>query len=211
MLALAAPAHAADDVAWIFDPAQVSEIDLGLPAESRAALAADPGEYVQGTFKIERSDGTTIGPLTVGIRLKGTVSFRTLDKKAAFKIKFNEFVSGQKLLGLKKLTLNNMVQDPTMLRERLAYEAFRAAGLPGWRTGYAWVRVDDAPYGLYLNLETADDVALKRWYPKTQHLYEGEGGADVKPGHAQRFEVEEGDDDNRADLEALIGAVDAWS
>src|SRR3712207_4738032 len=194
----------------MFDPAQVAEIDLGLSPESRAALDADPDEWVEGTFSIKRSDGTTYGPLIVGVRLKGHFSFRTLDKKAAFKLKFNEFVSGQKFLGLKKLTLNNMVQDPTMLHETLAYEAFRTAGLAAWRTGYSWVRVNGDPYGLYLNIETPDSVSLKRWYATTTHLYEGELGDEVSPAHVSGFEVEEGDDGDVSDLEALAAAVEDW-
>jgi hypothetical protein len=42
-----------------------------------------------------------------------------------------------------------------------------------------------------------------------QHLYEGEKGHDVVPGQAQAFEVDEGDDADVSDLEALIEAVDA--
>jgi hypothetical protein len=197
----------ADEAAWLYEPDHVTEIDLELPDESREALAADPDEYVEGTFSLERHDGTSYGPLVVGVKLKGNASFRTLDGKAAFKLKFNEFVKGQTFLGLKKLTLNNMLQDPTMLHEVLAYEAFRAAGLPGWRTGYAYVRVNGDDYGVYLNIETPDSVALKRWYPATQHLYEGEFAADVVDVH--RYEIEEGDDDT-ADLEALIAAATDW-
>jgi hypothetical protein len=155
----------------------------------------------------------------VGVRLKGGVgSFRPLSAKAGFKIKFNELVKGQKLLGLKKLTLNNMVQDHSMVHETLAYRTFRAVGVPASRTGYAFVRVNGEPYGLYLNLETLDDVALARWFgafDDPQHLYEGEYGTDVTPGGAGAFAVDEGDEEDRADLEALIAAAngehDDWS
>ena len=95
--------------------------------------------------------GTTYGPLSVTLKLKGNSSFRDLDHKAAFKIKL---AKGQPLLGLKKLTLNNMVQDGSMVHETLAYQTFRAAGVPAPRTGYAFVRVNGEPYGVYLNLET---------------------------------------------------------
>ena len=75
-----------------------------------------------------------------------------IDEKAAFKVKF---AKTDLLLGLKNLTLNNMAQDPSMVHEALGYEVLRAAGLPAPRTGFAYVRVNDArATALYLNLET---------------------------------------------------------
>jgi hypothetical protein len=208
-LAGGAPA-AAGPADWMFEPDHVTEVALDLPVASREALDADPGEYVSATFRLTRSDGTSYGPLTVGVKLKGHGSFRTLEGKAGFKLKFNEFVGGQTFLGLKKLTLNNMVQDATMLHELLAYEAFRAAGLPGgWRTGYSFVRVNGADYGVYLNLETPDSVSLPRWYPTTRHLFEAERGSDIGPGAAGLFERDEGNSD-LSDLEALFAAVESW-
>jgi hypothetical protein len=38
-------------------------------------------------------------------------------------------VAGQRFQGLKKLTLNNMVQDKSMIHETLAYASFRSAGV----------------------------------------------------------------------------------
>src|SRR5215203_3284258 len=163
---LASQVRAADDeAAWLFEPDHVTQIGLDLPTASREALAEDPDEYVRGTVSLKRDDGTKYGPFVVGVKLKGHGSFRTLDGKAAFKLKFNEFVKDQTFLGLEKLTLNNMVQDPTMLHELLAYEAFRAAGLPGWRTGYSFLRVNGDAFGVYLNIETPDGVALPHWCP----------------------------------------------
>jgi hypothetical protein len=132
-LTLVAPVARADEAASLFDPTTVVEIDLDLPEASRDALASDPGEYVDATFSLTGPDGS-YGPLAIGARLKGSASFRPLSGKAAFKLKLGHTVKGQRILGLKTLTLNNMVQDPSMLHEALAYEVFRAAGAPATRT-----------------------------------------------------------------------------
>jgi len=220
----AAPARA-DDAAPIYQPDAISAIELQMPQSSMEALETEPpsDEYQPGTFSLALGDGTPEGvggfsaPIEVGIRLKGGQgSFRPLaDGKAGFKIKFN-FVKGQKFLGLKKLTLNNMVQDPSMLHETLAYEVFRSVGLPAPRTGYAYVRLNGEDYGVYLNLETYDDVSLPHWFASTRHLYEADAPAtDVTPGSAPEFEVDEGDDGDLSDLEALIAAANSgagdWS
>jgi hypothetical protein len=217
--ALASPARAALSADSMYDPGTVVAIEMQLPPDSVAELEAEPDEYVEGTFRVAESGGTpgTLGPysspLTVGIRLKGGLgSFRDLGGKAAFKLKFNEFVKGQKFLGLKKLTLNNMVQDPSMVHEALAYDAFRAVGVAAPHTGYAYVFVNGVDYGIHLNLETLDDVALEKRFgalEDDQHLYEGAYGTDVLPGGAAAFEVDEGDEEDRSDLEALIAAAAA--
>ena len=197
--AAAAPATAAeaDPAAWMYEPGTVALVDLTLPRASEEALEADPDEYQPGSFSLTVTDGTPggprgtkYGPLNVGIRLKGSAgSFVPLPGKAGFKLKFNFSVNGQKFLGLKKMTLNNMAQDPSMIAETLAYQAFRAAGVPGSRSGYAYVRVNGGDYGLYLNLETLDDVALKKRFGAVQHLYEGSYGADLTPGGEAAFEI----------------------
>lgn len=219
-LALASPA-AALTAEEMYEADTVVVIDLQLPPASVAALEAEPEEYVEGSFSLAPTDGTPGGvgafsaPLTVGVRLKGESSFRDLSGKAAFKVKFNEFVKGQKFLGLKNLTLNNMVLDPSMVHETLAYQAFRDAGVPAPRSGYADVRVNGEEFGMHLNLETLDDVALERLFgpfeAPPQHLYEGQAGVDIVPGDAGLFEIDEGEDDERLDLEALIAAVAAPS
>jgi len=129
-----------DPAAWLFDPSKVVRVDLAIPDASRTALAADPYEYVNATFTLV--DGAAaFGPWAVKLKLKGRIgSFRDLDGKAAFKLKFGN--AAQRVSGLKKLTLNNMVQDPSCVRETLAYELFRGMGVPAPRTGYAVVTVD---------------------------------------------------------------------
>jgi spore coat protein CotH len=58
-----------------------------------------------------------------------------------------------RFFGLDRLTLNNMVQDPTMVHEALGYQVYEAAGVRVPRTGYVRLTVNGQPYGLYLNLE----------------------------------------------------------
>jgi spore coat protein CotH len=226
--AVLAPSALADPAEEIYDPSTVVFIDLTLSAEEKAKLEAEPEEYVKGTFSLTKSsDGTPAGEepapavssRPVEVRLKGSVggSFRDLTEKAAFKLKFKK---ADAVLGLRKMTLNNMVQDRSMIHETLAYASFRAAGVPASRTGYAYVRLNGEDFGLYLNLENLDDIGLARIFgefdDEAQHLYEGEYGDDVVPGGAGDFEVDEGSEDEIGDLEALIGAVngsgaDSWS
>jgi hypothetical protein len=210
LLALPAVA-AADEAEPLFDPAAVAEIDFTLPPASLEKLEEEPetSDYQHAAIAATIG-GTTYNLADVGFRLKGGHgSFRDLTGKAAFKVKFNEFVKGQKLLGLKKMTLNNMVQDPSMIHETMTYDLFRAMELPAPRTGYAFVRVNGEPYGIYLDIETYDDISLPRLFPSTQHLYEADAaGVDVRPGEADTFEVDEGDDEDLGDLEALIAAAD---
>src|SRR5918994_1585325 len=94
----------ADEAEPLYDPTRVAEIDLSIPQASRDALAATPDEYQDATFPLRLGD-QTYGPLAVGVRLKGEFTFRTLDAKAAFKVKFAHSVKGQRVLGLKTLTL----------------------------------------------------------------------------------------------------------
>jgi spore coat protein CotH len=216
----------------MYEPDGVSVVNLTLPQKSIDALNAEPDEYVEGTFALAETNGNPaeVGnfstPLTVGIRLKGGLgSQRTLSQKAAFKLKLN-WVNGQTFRGYKKMTLNNMVQDPSMIHEVLAYDALRAAGVDAPHAGYAYVYVNGIDYGLHLNLETLDDVALEHRFGPFQHLYEGATGSDVETGPgdtpeevsaaAAGFEVDEGDDEDRGDLEALIreansSAAGDWS
>ena len=161
-----------DLAGWMYDPATMVEVDLELPPASIDALDADPEEYVDGTFSLNTTDGS-YGPLQIGVRLKGQGSFRPLSGKAAFKLKFSHSVPGQRFLGLKGMTLNNMVQDPSMIHETLTFALHRAAGVPAPRTGYSFVRVNGDAYGVYLNIENVDEIMLRRHFATTKHLYEG--------------------------------------
>jgi CotH protein len=223
---LAMPASAlAGEEDFLYDPSTVSVIQMTLPEAEIQKLEADPFTYVKGgTVSVTPTDGTppadgkgtpTATFNNVEVKLKGQLqgSFEDLGHKAAFKLKFKK--AEPFYGGLRKLTLNNMTQDPSMIHESLAYGAFRAAGVPASRSGYAYVWLNGKNYGLHLNLESLDTVSLPKIFAvpefdsEHQHLYEAaKYGADFYPGKEPMFEVDEGEDDT-SDLTALIAAVDA--
>jgi hypothetical protein len=203
----AAPAGA-EEAAWLYDPDTVVELDLGLSEGAIAELAAEPEEYVEGSFRA-RVGGAQVGPALdrVGIRLKGSSGFRPISGKAALKIRFDEYVKKQTFFGLERLTLNNMAQDPSMLHEVLAYDVFRAMGVPAPRAGYTLTRLNGEVLGVHANIETYDDVSLPKLFESTRHLYEADGpGIDVVAADIEGFEIDEGDEEDVSDLEALIAA-----
>jgi CotH protein len=207
----------ADEAATLYDPSRMHVIKLSLPQKSREELAKDRDKYQPGTLSLAESvDGTPdhVGPfstpVSVEMKLKGSASYRPLSGKSAFKIRFPQ---AQPFRGLRYMTLNNMVEDPSMIHETLAYTAFRGSGVPASRTGYAYVYVDGADYGVHLNIETLDKVALAKIFGSfdagAQHLYEGENGADAHPSLAWKYEVDEGDAGDLSDLEELVEVANA--
>ncbi|MFH1532880.1 MAG: CotH kinase family protein [Pseudomonadota bacterium] len=196
----------------LFDPTQVISLALDLPEASMAALWDQPDVYVIGTFSMT-SGSFQPAPMSIGVRIKGgNGSLQTLDGKPALKLKFNFSEPDQRLLGLKKLNLNNMVQDPSMLREVLSFQLLRAFAIPSPRTGYASLTINGEPYGVYLVLEAYDDVSLSMYFATLKHLYEGDSGIDVIPSQVSFFDVDEGSTTNTSDLSAFAivasGATD---
>ncbi len=194
---------AADPSAELYDPEQLQRFDIELSAASVSALNADPDTYVTGTLRYKGESITNIG-----VRIKGEATKRTLEQKAAFKIKFDEFVSKQEFHGLRRLTLNNMVEDPSFLAERLSFHMFRAAKLPAPRANSAIVYVNGEYYGVYANVETEDKTFLRRWFESDAgNLYE-EGESDFEYGHEAYFDLETNEQKNdRSDLTRFFSAL----
>ena len=110
----------------------------------------------------------------VGVRFKGNSSLQTSWQngilKLALKLDFDEFeddypqIDNQRFYGFKKLHLKNNFDDKSMLREKVAGDVFRNAGLPGSHTAFYTVYVDhgDGPqyFGLYTMVEDVEDTVL---------------------------------------------------
>lgn len=201
-----------DSAAVLFDPLAVTKIELSRVAGGPALTFEylNVADYQHADIKITLAGKKPVSLKNVGVRLKGQAS--RYDVKFPMKIKFDAFVPGQKFLGLKRLTLNNMAQDSSFIHEVTAYKLYRAAGVPAPRASYSQVSVDGTYFGVYLNLESIDTVFGKRWYKSTKHVYSGPYNCDILPGNTC-YEASIGPMD-RTDLAVAGAAADlhgeAW-
>lgn len=197
---VAAQSKKADAAAALFADSRIHTLRLELPPGSLTALKQNSREYVRGTL----SDGTLV-LRDVGVRLKGHSSFQTLDKKPAMTVKFNEFVSKQEFHGMTKVSLNNSAQDASYVRELLATELYRDAGIPACRVTHVRVQLNGRDLGYYILAEAINKNFLKREFGSAAgNLYEGET-RDID----QPLDQENGDDTSQRDLKALVAAAKA--
>jgi CotH protein/lectin-like protein/putative metal-binding protein len=197
----------------------VHQISIEVGTKGYESLLAEPREYISGSVQI---DGDIFD--TVAVRLKGGAgSFVALDGtypeisgdgngnqgKSAFIIDFNRYTKGLSLHGLEKLTINNLVQDPSGIHEYLGYKLFREGGVPASRTGFATVLLNGEDKGLYALIEPPDnDEFLKKWFDTSKgNLYEGEYGADISSERVEMYDQDHGEDKSKKDLAALAAAL----
>jgi spore coat protein CotH len=164
--------------------------------------------YVTGTLTYDKNGKNEI-VTNVGLRIKGEGSFTPFGQKPALKVKFDQFVVGQRFHDLARLTLNNLFEDPSFVAERLAYDVYRAAGVPAPRANSAQVYVNGAFYGVYVNVESEDKQLLGRWFPTDGgNLYEKNGDLDFTTAGAADFQLETNETvADRTDIDALIANV----
>lgn len=184
---------------------EIPRFELTLDHSARAALAAKPREWTRGGFAYGEASIAE-----VGIRLKGHRSLRKLGSKPSFKIKLDKYAK-HTLAGQKTLTLNNMIEDPSMMREVLAYRLFRALGVAAPDAGFAEVVLDGEPQGLYAVIESIDKRFFRRRFGDASGpIYEGEWGCDLVPDDVSGFELDSGPTERTALQHlATIAAGDA--
>jgi len=212
-----------DGSSEVFDESVIGEIRLDIPPASWQAIddeALTTGcmvairDYYSGDVTIESNafPGS-------GIRAKGGCgSSRKLDGKTAFKANLSwddPAVVGcpetRRYKGLKKLTLNNQVQDPSYAHERVGYDFLSKLGIPVPRVAPVRVIVNGDSWGLYLNVETIDRRFLSRRFDSNDGmLYEGDYGCDLGETacYEPKFDTDECDeprDGDPTDMRPLQG------
>lgn len=111
----------------------------------------------------------------VALHLKGAAgSFRGFDDNPALTLNFDRFAKGQHFHGVTKFSLNNSVQDPTYVSEKVSRELFLMAGVPTPRACHAVVELNGRDLGLYVLVEGWGKEFLKRHFKNTKgNLYDG--------------------------------------
>lgn len=144
----------------------------------------------------------------VAVHLKGSFgSFRPVDARPALTLNLDKFAPGQQFHGLHKLSLNNSVQDPTCLNEKLCREFFEAAGVPVPRADHALVFLNGRRLGLYVLTEGVGKHFLKRYFKNPNgNLYDAGYLQDINHPRKLRLDFGENPDALPA-LERLFSAT----
>jgi hypothetical protein len=186
----------------IFATPTVLMVEVEVPRSGMAALRrtgwGGGGGNARPTAKATVREGGIVYT-NVAVHLKGAAgSFRPVDDLPAMTLNFDKFIPGQSFHGMHKISLNNSVQDPSYLSEKICREMFDAAGVPVPRAGHAIVKLNGRDLGLYVLLEGANKQFLKRYFNNAKgNLYDGGFVRDVDEGLA----VNSGDNPNdRQDL-----------
>ena len=140
-----------------FDDSVVQEIRLTIHSSDWTLLKEKFLENIYYPCRFEWQ-GQTVQ--NVGIRSRGLGSRSSV--KPGLRVDFDRFAPDQTFLGMKSFVLDNLVQDPSMLKERLAMALFRRLGLPAPRETHARLFVNNEFVGLYAVVEALDKGFLGR-------------------------------------------------
>lgn len=104
----------------------------------------------------------------VAIRAKGNSSLSQVvnsnSNKYSFKIKFDYFNKNNSYYGLKELILNNLVSDNTFIKDYIVFDMMNYMGVVTPKNAYSIIKINNENWGLYLGIESIDDVFLARNY-----------------------------------------------
>ena len=104
----------------------------------------------------------------VAIRGKGNTSLSTVSsmnsERYSFKVEFDHYDNSITYHGLDKLSLNNLIQDTTMMKDYLTYTMMNEFGVAAPLCSFVYITVNSEDWGLYLAVEGVEDSFLERNY-----------------------------------------------
>ena len=147
----------------LFSQKRVHTVDILLEDWEGFLAACVNEEYAACTVVI---DGERFA--NVGIRGKGNTSLTTVasmdSERYSFKLEFDHYDSTKSYYGLDKLSLNNLIQDNTMMKDFLTYRLMNQLGAAAPLCSYVQIRVNGEVWGLYLAVEAIEESFLLRNY-----------------------------------------------
>ena len=147
----------------LFDTARVHTIEILMDDWEGFIEACQNEEYNSCNLVI---DGESYK--NVGIRAKGNTSLSSVaamgSSRYSFKIEFDKYDSAKSYHGLDKLSLNNLIQDNTMMKDYLTYQMMNAFGVPSSLSSFVYITVNGEDWGLYLAVEGVEEAFLQRNY-----------------------------------------------
>ncbi|MBQ1871265.1 MAG: CotH kinase family protein, partial [Lachnospiraceae bacterium] len=147
----------------LFDTDTVHTIDIVIDDWDGFLETATQEEYVNCTVII---DGKAYK--NVAIRAKGNTSLTNVaqygNNRYSFKLEFDHYDDTNTYYGLDKLSLNNIIQDNTYMKDYLVYTLMRKNGVDAPLCSFVYITVNGEDWGLYLAVEAIEDSFLSRTY-----------------------------------------------
>lgn len=195
--------RAAEPLDDIFAPnAPVLNIEIDIPREGIRSLQEDHRKYVSATVR----EGNKVYK-NVAVHLKGAAgSFRDINSNPGLTLNFGKLDKSepnQRFHGLRKIHLNNSVQDRSFSTHYICSRMFEDAGIPVARITHARVRLNGRDLRLYVLAEGYTKEFLARYFKETKgNLYDGGFLQEI----TENLENDAGEDRDRGDLNALVSA-----
>ena len=149
--------------ARLFDTERVHTIDIIMDDWDSFLETCENEEYAQCAVVI---DGESYRD--TAIRAKGNTSLTMVSSmdssRYSFKLEFDHYDSTRTYYGLDKLSLNNIIQDATYMKDYLTYRMMGAFGVNAPLCSYVFITVNGQDWGLYLAVEGVEDAFLQRNY-----------------------------------------------
>ncbi len=147
----------------LFDTSRVHTIDIVMDDWDGFIESCQSEEYSVCSAVI---DGESYK--NIGIRGKGNTSLSSVasmgSSRYSFKIEFDQYDSTKSYHGLDKLSLNNIIQDNTYMKDYLTYRMMDSFGVDSPLCSFAYITVNGEDWGLYLAVEGVEESFLQRNY-----------------------------------------------
>lgn len=147
----------------LFDTSVVHTINIEMDDWDSFVENCPSEEYESCNLTI---DGETYS--NVAIRGKGNTSLTNVknygNNRYSFKIEFDHYDDSVNYYGLDKLTLNNIIQDKTYMKDFLTYQLMGDFGVSAPLCSYVQILVNGEEWGLYLAVESIEESFLERNY-----------------------------------------------
>jgi hypothetical protein len=167
VLTLFDPQTMYDSDGGLFDPTFLREIHINFEDDDYHNILSN-SFFTNPSYRIPASvtlDGTTLD--SVGVRYKGNSTFclpyEQNNVKVPYNLDMNYWISGQRLMGYKKMKLANAWLDPTFCKEYIASRIYRKY-LPTPEINLIALHSQGNYTGLYVNTESINKQFLDKHF-----------------------------------------------
>jgi spore coat protein CotH len=157
LLLLGAGSTSAQTAANLFDDGVLHTLNIAIHSRDWDQLRSN---YQENDYYPADLTWNGVRATNVGVRSRGYGTRSGV--KPGLKIDFARYSTRGQFLGLRALVLDNLLQDKSMIRERVAMAFLRRFGVPASREAFARVFVNGQYAGLYAMVEEVDTVFALR-------------------------------------------------